>query len=175
MFKKIETGMETFIFASRWLLAPLYVGLVFALLALVVMFFKELLHMFGDLGGLEPEKIILGVLSLIDLSLAGNLVIIVLFSGYENFVSKMDISHPDKPSWMGKIDFAGLKLKLVASIVAISAIQLLKAFMNSSQLNPQYLMWLVIIHLSFVVSGVLLALMDLMSAKALKIEHDIKH
>ena len=109
------------------------------------------------------------VLSLIDLSLAGNLLLIVIFSGYENFVSKIDTgADEDRPGWMGTVDFSGLKMKLIASIVAISAIALLKAFMRLAEgdsVDDRHLMWLVGIHLTFVVSGVMLALMDLLASK----------
>jgi len=109
------------------------------------------------------------VLSLIDLSLAGNLLLIVIFSGYENFVSKIDTGDDeDRPAWMGTVDFSGLKMKLIASIVAISAIALLKAFMRLAEgedVDQQTLIWLVVIHFSFIVSGVLLALMDFIASK----------
>ena len=163
----IERFLERGLFASRWLMAPMYVGLVIALLALVVIFVQELVHVVPVIlsGGAHAEDAILLALSLIDLSLAGNLVLIVIFSGYENFVSKLDIGETvDRPSWMGTVDFSGLKMKLVASIVAISAIALLKAFLEASEsgaaIDATKMLWLVIIHLTFVVSGVLLALMD---------------
>lgn len=163
----IERFLERSLFASRWLMAPMYVGLVIALLALVVIFVQELVHVAPVIlsGAAHAEDAILLALSLIDLSLAGNLVLIVIFSGYENFVSKLDIGETvDRPSWMGTVDFSGLKMKLVASIVAISAIALLKAFLEASEsahaVDAAKMMWLVIIHLTFVVSGVLLAVMD---------------
>ncbi len=163
----IERWLERGLFASRWLMAPMYVGLVIALLALVAIFFQELVHVTPVIlsGSAHAEDAILLALSLIDLSLAGNLVLIVIFSGYENFVSKLDIGeHTDRPSWMGTVDFSGLKMKLVASIVAISAIALLKAFLEASEsadaIDTTKMLWLVVIHLTFVVSGVLLALMD---------------
>ena len=163
----LETLLERSLFASRWLMAPMYVGLVIALLALVVIFFQELFHVIPVLlsGNADAEDAILLALALIDLSLAGNLVLIVIFSGYENFVSKLDIGETeDRPSWMGTVDFSGLKMKLVASIVAISAIALLKAFLEASDkgatIDEAKMLWLVVIHLTFVVSGVLLALMD---------------
>jgi len=161
----LETWLERGLFASRWLMAPFYVGLVIALAALMVVFFQELAHGVPLVFTAKPEAAILLALSLIDLSLAGNLVLIVIFSGYENFVSKLDIGETeDRPSWMGTVDFSGLKMKLVASIVAISAIALLKAFLEASEsadaIDGPKMMWLVIIHLTFVVSGVLLALMD---------------
>jgi uncharacterized protein (TIGR00645 family) len=119
---------------------------------------------------MSSDQVILVILTLIDLSLAGNLLLIVLFSGYENFVSKLDIEDTtDRPPWMGTVDFSGLKMKLIASIVAISGIHLLKRFMEIGEtetpLDEPQLMWLVIIHLTFVGSGVLLALMDWLTAQ----------
>ncbi len=169
MGERLEKGFEKALFASRWLLTPFYVGLVFALLILMATFVQEIVHALPGMLSLHPDDAILLVLALIDLSLAANLVLIVIFSGYENFVSRLDIDdHKDRPSWMGKVDFSGLKLKLVASIVAISGIHLLKAFMNVGKYSDHDLRWLVIIHITFVASGVLLALMDWLSANARK-------
>ena len=126
-----ERILENGLFLSRWLMAPFYVGLVVALAMLLVVFVQELIHSVPLVMGAGAEEIILTVLTLIDLSLAGNLVLIVIFSGYENFVSKINLEgHEDRPSWMGTLDFSGLKIKLVGSIVAISAISLLRAFMT---------------------------------------------
>ena len=162
-----ERAFERFIFASRWLMAPFYLGLVAALVALVFVFGRDVVDEVSKLAHLNETDIIVWVLSLIDLSLAANLLIMVIFAGYENFVSKMDIGdHPDRPSWMGKVDFSGMKLKLVASIVAISAIHLLRAFMEVETIDERSLRWKVVIHLVFVISGVLLALMDWISEKA---------
>ena len=168
-----ERWLEAGLFHSRWLMAPFYVGLVAALIALLVVFFNEAVHELSHLFVMKPNQAIMMVLSLIDLSLAGNLLLIVIFSGYENFVSKIDTADDeDRPSWMGTVDFSGLKMKLIASIVAISGIQLLKTFMNIGKdgypLNETEAMWGVIIHLAFVVSGVLLALMDWLSARTEK-------
>ncbi len=166
---KAELLLEDLLFKSRWLMAPFYLGLVVALGALLWVFGAELVHELSHLMEMKPEDAILMVLSLIDLSLAGNLLLIVIFSGYENFVSKIDTGdHVDRPSWMGTVDFSGLKMKLIASIVAISAIALLRAFMRLSQgegVDSNHLMWLVVIHITFVVSGVFLALMDWLAAK----------
>lgn len=157
----IERGFEAVLFASRWLMAPFYLGLVAALVALLVIFVHEIVSEAGQLFSLGETDILVWILSLIDLSLAANLLVMVIFSGYENFVSKMDVEgHPDRPAWMGKVDFSGMKLKLMASIVAISAIHLLKAFMEIGTMDKANLQWLVIVHITFVVSGVLLALMD---------------
>jgi uncharacterized protein (TIGR00645 family) len=165
----VERWLEAGLFHSRWLMAPFYFGLVVALAVLLVVFFNEAVHEFSHALTMTPEGAILMVLSLIDLSLAGNLLLIVIFSGYENFVSKIDTAdHEDRPGWMGTVDFSGLKMKLIASIVAISAIALLKAFMELAEGKPveqTSLLWLVIIHLTFVASGVLLALMDWLAAR----------
>jgi uncharacterized protein (TIGR00645 family) len=163
----MERSLERFIFASRWLMAPFYVGLVAALFALMVKFLQELVHLLPLVLELKDSQVILAVLTLVDLSLAGNLLLMVIFSGYENFVSKIDVGeHKDRPEWMGKVDFGGLKLKLIASIVAISGIHLLKSFMDIDNVDKADLMWLVVVHMAFVVSGVMLALMDWIVSKA---------
>ena len=122
-----ERWLEATLFASRWLMAPFYLGLVLALAALLVVFAGELAAEVSHILNMTPEGAILMGLSLIDLSLAGNLLLIVIFSGYENFVSKLDVGdRNDRPVWMGTVDFTALKLKLISSIVAISAISLLR-------------------------------------------------
>jgi uncharacterized protein (TIGR00645 family) len=157
----IERLIERILFMSRWMLAPLYLGLVVSLVVLVITFFKKLYAFALKAFESSEAEVIVGVLSLIDLTLAGGLILIVVFSGYENFVSRIETNnHPDWPEWMGKVDFAGLKLKLLSSIVAISAIQVLKGFMDVSKTSDRELMWLVVIHLVFVVSGIFLALTD---------------
>lgn len=169
----IETRFEKGLFASRWLIAPMYVGLCIALAMLTVIFLRELVHYVPEVLTMSAEKMILVVLTLIDLTLAANLLLIVLFSGYENFVSKLDIDeHTDRPEWMGKVDFSGLKMKLIASIVAISAIHLLKKFMEigdsktPTAISETELYWLTIIHITFVVSGLLMAAMDWLTAQS---------
>jgi uncharacterized protein (TIGR00645 family) len=171
----IERHLELWIFRSRWLMAPFYVGLILALAALFVVFVQAAIKDLSQLGSMSPEEAILMALTLIDLSLAGNLLLIVIFSGYENFVSKIDTGDDeDRPGWMGTVDFSGLKLKLVASIVAISAIALLKAFKELAEgkdISDRQLAWLVGIHLVFVISGVLLAAMDWLAARSGKSGH----
>ena len=169
----LEETFERGLFASRWLMAPMYLGLVFALAMLTFIFCRELLYYMPQVLTMSSDKSILVVLTLIDLTRAANLLLIVLFSGFENFVSKMDISEEqDKPDWMGTVDFSGLKMKLIASIVAISAIHLLKRFMEigvpeaDAIYGNNELMWFVIIHMSFVFSGIILAGMDWISANA---------
>lgn len=157
MEKIIERG----IFWSRWILAPFYIGLIGTLVMLLITFVMELVHFGSDIMNMHSNDVILACLSLIDISLAANLVIIVVFSGYENFVSKIDVGDDeDQLSWKGKVDFTGLKIKLIASIVAISGIHLLKVFMDMGKYDSTQIKWMVIIHCVFVSSGVLLALMD---------------
>jgi len=163
--KRIEHGLELVIFNSRWLLAPIYVGLVLSVVLLLVKFVQEFFHILVHMFTASEADVILAVLTLVDLSLVANLLLIVIFSGYENFVSKIHTeNHEDRPEWMGKVDFSGLKLKLVASIVAISGIELLKAFVNTGGYSHEDLAWKVGIHGVLVVSGVLLALMDRIAA-----------
>ena len=163
----IEKTIEHGLFASRWLMAPFYIGLAIALAGLTYSFIEELWHFITHVPSSSQTDVILGALSLIDLSLAGNLILIVIFSGYENFVSKFDIEdHKDQPNWKGSVDFNTLKLKLISSMVAISGIHLLKIFMSDSPLDITNFKWLLITHITFIVSGVLLAIMDFISVKA---------
>ncbi len=171
-----EIGLEWMLFKSRWLLAPFYLGLVVSLLLLLAAFVGELGHIAPQIinpMAADPEQVILATLSLIDLSLAGNLVVIVIFSGYENFVSKINTENSeDRPSWMGTLDFSGLKMKLIGSIVAISAISLLRAFMTLTEaeapLDEARMRWMVILHMTFVGSGLLFAAMDWIGNRAEK-------
>ena len=168
----VERRFEKLLFASRWLMAPMYLGLVLALGMLLVVFVREIFYYVPQIMEMKSEDVILVVLTLIDLTLAANLLLIVLFSGYENFVSKFDFdTGADRPGWMGTVDFSGLKMKLIASIVAISAIDLLKWFMgieefaDAEQMDQKFF-WLVVVHLTFVVSGVLMALMDWLTSRS---------
>lgn len=165
----IETGVERLIFMSRWLMAPIYLGLVVVLGVLVVTFLEELLHFVPHVLELRETDVILMTLTLLDISLAASLVLMMIFSGYENFVSKIDTGDSDRPAWMGTLDFGGLKLKLISSIVAISGIDLLKSFMNIGQISKEDFMWKVITHLVFVLSGLLLAIMDYITERAKKV------
>jgi uncharacterized protein (TIGR00645 family) len=160
----IERILEKILFSSRWLLAPIYLGLIVGLVALVVKDIQHIIHIIPNILHASESDLVLDILGLIDLSLTASLVIIVIFSGYENFVSRITTTgHEDWPEWMSKIDFTGLKLKLLSSIVAISAIQLLRAFMDINKTSDRDLMWYVIIHVVFVSSGLLLALTDRLS------------
>jgi uncharacterized protein (TIGR00645 family) len=162
----IERIIEQIIFASRWLLAPVYVGLVIGLFVLLVKFAQRLIELAGNALTASADDTIVGLLGLIDLSLMGGLIVMVMFAGYEIFVSKLDLGdHLDKPDWMGHVDFSDLKLKLMASIVAISAIHVLGSFMNVEHLTDRELAWSVGIHMSFVLSALLLAVMDRLTDK----------
>ena len=165
--RKIEHALERIMFNSRWLLAPFYLGLVVSILLLLVKFLQEFVHIVAGIFSSGESELILAILTLVDMALVANLLIIIIFSGYENFVSKINTEgHEDRPSWMGKVDFSGLKIKLIGSIVAISAIELLKAFVKVDDMPVEQLDWngplgwKVIIHLVLVVSGLLFAMMD---------------
>jgi uncharacterized protein (TIGR00645 family) len=177
---QIEAGIEQLLFRSRWLLAPFYIGMVAALVMLLAAFYSELIHVLLSMVQsqmVNSEQVILATLQMIDLSLAGNLVVIVIFSGYENFVSKINTQNAkDRPDWMGTLDFSGLKMKLIASVVAISVIQMLRVFMeladNQQALDLQRARLMLILHVTFVLSGVLFAVMDWIRCQA---EKDTKH
>ncbi|MBR9971152.1 TIGR00645 family protein [Magnetospirillum sulfuroxidans] len=157
----IERAIETFLYWSRWLLVPLYMGLTVVLLFFAFKFVQELIHLVPLLPQMAEADLVLTALGMIDLALVGNLLIMVILSGYENFVSRIDVAEgDDKLSWMGKLDAGTLKIKVAASIVAISSIHLLKAFVNALSIPNDKLMWLVIIHLTFVVSALILAYVD---------------
>jgi uncharacterized protein (TIGR00645 family) len=159
-----ERAIEFVLFNSRWLLAPFYLALVLTLALLMMKMLRETGSFVLRAWNATESEVILGALSLVDLTLTGSLLIIVIFSGYENFVSKINAAeHRDWPDWMAKIDFAGLKLKLLSSIVAISAIKLLTAFMNIGKYSDRDLMWMTGVHVVFVTSGVLMALTDRIS------------
>ena len=167
---KPEIILEWVLFASRRILAPLYVSMILALAGILVVFLRELLSELSHLWAADSEQVIMLTLSLVDLSLTANLLLIVIFAGYENFVSKIHVGdHEDRPEWMGTVDFSGLKIKLIASIVAISAIALLRVFLPlgdaGTPVESERVRWMVVIHLTFVVSGVLLAAMDWIASR----------
>ena len=161
----IENFLEAVIFRSRWLLAPFFIGLVFSILLLLIKFLEELFHLSTHIFLFTENDVIVSILALVDIALVGSLLLMIIFSGYEIFVSKIDVAtHKDRPDWMGKVNFSGLKLKVIGAIVAISAIDLLKTFMNlSDTIEPSEIdtiFWKLALHMSFVISGVLFALMD---------------
>src|SRR4051794_6162491 len=165
--QQVERAFENVIFGSRWLLAPFYLGLAVSLGILLVKFVQEAFELLTHAVTTEGTEIIVGILGLIDLSLMANLLLMVIFAGYESFVSRLDVDgQQDRLNWMGQVGFGDLKLKLMASIVAISAIYLLEAFMNADNMSDRKLAWLVGIHVAFVCSGVLLAVMDRVAGRA---------
>jgi uncharacterized protein (TIGR00645 family) len=157
----LERFLHRVLFASRWLLLPFYLGLVIALALLAFKFVQKLIALFPDFVALDLESTIVVSLKLVDITLTGNLLLMVILAGYENFISRIQTDPTDeRPSWMGKVDFADLKMKLITSIVAISAIQVLEAFMDIGTTNKVDVAWLVGIHLMFVASGLVLAITD---------------
>ena len=163
----MELYFERLMYATRWLLAPLYWGLSLALIALGFKFFQEVYHILPNVLAYSEADLILGILSLIDMGLVGGLIVMVMFSGYENFVSSLNIGEKaEKLDWIGKMDAGSLKNKVAASIVAISSIHLLRVFMDLEKLNNEKLMWYVIIHLTFVFSALIMAFIDNMHRKA---------
>src|SRR5215470_14840465 len=168
---RIEYAIESVIFYSRWILAPFYLGLIVSLILLLIHFVKQLVEFIVHIHVAEEAQVVLGVLGLIDVTFTANLLIIVIFSGYENFVSRIDAGEHDKPEWMAKVDFGGLKQKLITSVVAISAIQVLKAFMNldmnqEKTVNTTVLAWLVGIHVVFLGSMLVLAIVDRLETRS---------
>jgi len=160
----IEHSLEKVLYASRWLLAPLYLGLSLALILLSIKFFQEALHFFPIILSTTESDMVLVILSLVDMSLVGGLIIMVMLSGYENFVSRIDIEDgAEKLSWLGKLDSGSLKQKVAASIVAISSIHLLQKFMNAEHIANDKLMWFVILHITFVLSAIGMAWVDKMN------------
>lgn len=166
---KLSIIIESVLFRARWFLVPLYLGLVAALILLIYRFILEFVHMIENVADADAHKFTLDLLALLDLTLLANLILIVIFAGYENFVSRIDVAHDskDRPHWMGTIDFSGLKIKLIGSLVAISVIELLKDFIElSGQAEvTEGTIWRIVIHITFVISGVLFALMDWIADK----------
>ena len=157
----MERILENAMYAARWLLAPIYFGLAFALLALAIKFFQEIWHILPGILALSEADLILKLLSLIDMALVGGLLVMVMISGYENFVSQLDIDDSkEKLHWLGKMDSGSLKMKVAASIVAISSIHLLKIFMDAQNIQPEHLKWYVIIHMTFVASAFAMGYLD---------------
>lgn len=157
----MERFIENAMYASRWLLAPIYFGLSLGLLALALKFFQEVFHILPSVFAMAEAELILVLLSLIDMALVGGLLVMVMISGYENFVSQLDIDESkEKLSWLGKMDSSSLKMKVAASIVAISSIHLLRVFMDARNYEIAHLKWYVIIHMTFVASAFAMGYLD---------------
>jgi uncharacterized protein (TIGR00645 family) len=157
----VESFVEKTLFASRWLLCPLYIGLAFLLLLFTIHFFRDLIDITIRAFSVTEQDLVVEAMTLIDLTLAGGLIVMIMLSGYENYISKLDVVDAEKSiSWLGKLDTGTLKLKVSATIVTISAVQLLKAYLEINAIANDKLLWLVVIHLTFVVSALLLTVMD---------------
>ncbi len=158
--KKLEIAIETVILASRWLLVIFYLGLALALVLYALSFASKLYDFVSKLFVLAETDTILKMLALIDAALVASLVVMVIISGYENFVSRLDNAEGGEIAWLGKLDAGSLKIKVASTIVAISSIHLLQVFLNIQQYSNSQLMWLTIMHMAFVFSALLLAYID---------------
>lgn len=158
MKKHFENAMEGIIFSSRWFQAPLYLGLIVAGVLYAYKFMIELIHLATSVNAITEEVLMLGVLTLVDITMVANLLVMVIIGGYATFVSRIDLQgHPDKPDWLDKIDAGALKVKLATALVGISGIHLLKAFINIKEKTSEQIMWQVIIHVVFLLSSIMLA------------------
>ena len=164
----MEPLFEKLFYSARWILAPLFLGLSLALLALALKFFQEVWHVLPHVFELSESDLILSLLSMVDMGLVGGLIVMVMYSSYENFVSRLDLDEKDSErlGWLGKMDAGSLKNKVAASIVAISSIHLLRIFMNISTIENDKLLWYVIVHLTFVLSALVMCWIDLLTRKA---------
>ncbi|MGI1999786.1 TIGR00645 family protein [Shewanella frigidimarina] len=162
----MEKVFERLMYASRWIMAPIYLGLSFVLFALGIKFFQEIFHIIPNIFSIAEVDLVLITLSLIDITLVGGLLIMVMFSGYENFVSQLDVGeNSEKLNWLGKMDSGSLKNKVAASIVAISSIHLLKVFMNAENIANDKIMWYLLIHITFVLSAFAMGYLDKITRK----------
>ncbi len=153
--------MERALYASRWILAPVYFGMSLLLIMVTIKFFQELFHVFPLILEIKESQLILTALSLVDLILVASLLVIVMFSGYENFVSQLSLAEDtEKLDWLGKHDYGSLKLKVASSVVAISSIHLLKVFMNVEHTENDKIIWFVVIHLTLVVSALFMGYLE---------------
>ena len=165
---KLEDYTERILYASRWVLSPIYLALIVVLILIMGKFFIDVYEFIRIMSTLSTNEWIIKILELLDLTLLANLVLIVAFSGYENFISKIDVAedHVDRPSWMGRLDFSGLKLKIIGSVVAISLIELLQDFLNvSSGIDYNVEFWRIALHLTFVFTGLVFATMEILSER----------
>jgi uncharacterized protein (TIGR00645 family) len=153
-----QKTLGSLIFLSRWLQAPLYLGLIVAQGVYVYRFMLELWHLVQDVHGLKETAIMLGVLGLIDVVMIANLLIMVIIGGYETFVSRLNLEgHPDQPEWLSHVNAGILKVKLGTALIGISSIHLLKTFIDVDKHSDKEVLWQVLIHLTFVLSAVILA------------------
>lgn len=173
---RIEHLLERLIYASRWLLAPLFLGISIGLVALGLKFFQELLHMLPTIFEISEEDVVLTLLQLVDMVLVGSLLVMVMISGYENSVSQLELhEETEKLSWLGKLDSGSLKMKVAASIVAISSIHLLRVFMNAQNIPNDKILWYLLLHLTFVISAVAMIAIDKFSKHGPALPGDSDH
>jgi len=162
----MEKAFEKLMYSSRWIMAPIYLGLSLVLVALGVKFFQEIFYIIPNIWKIKEVELVLVTLSLIDIALVGGLIVMVMFSGYENFVSRLDVGdNDDKLGWLGKLDAGSLKNKVAASIVAISSIHLLKVFMNTENIPNDKIKWYLLIHITFVLSAFAMGYLDKITRK----------
>lgn len=172
----MQRTLENFIFWSRWLQAPLYLGLIVAQGVYVYEFMHELAHLVSKIGDLNETEVMLIVLGLIDVVMIANLLIMVIIGGYETFVSRLDIEgHPDQPEWLSHVNAGVLKVKLAVALISISSIHLLRAFINAPQLEDRVVIIQIAIHLSFLVSALAVAWTDKIMMQTLAISHRLPH
>jgi len=158
MSSKFETVLEKMIFSSRWIQAPLYAGLILGGMLYTYKYLVELIHLCTSINEISETALMLGVLTLVDITMVANLLIMVIVGGYSTFVSRLDIDkHEDKPEWLQKIDAGSLKVKLAGSLVGVSSIHLLQTFINIKNHESEHVMWQVIIHVVFLFSALMLA------------------
>lgn len=158
---RVEHVFETVVFASRWIQAPLYGGLIVAELLYAYKFLIELWEMVRHIHQHSETVFMLGVLGLVDVTMVANLLTMVVIGGYATFVSKLDLEgHPDRPEWLTHIDPGTIKIKLAASLIGISSIHLLKSFVDIENEDPEHVKWKIFIHMTFLGSAILLAWTD---------------
>ncbi len=169
---KITAKLEGFIFWSRWLQAPLYLGLIAAQGVYVYQFMHELIHLVSKAGSLSEAEVMLIVLGLIDVVMIANLLVMVIVGGYETFVSRLDLEgHPDQPEWLSHVNAGVLKVKLATALIGISSIHLLKTFINAAQIDDRVILWQAVIHALFLVSAFMIALTDKVMTQTLALQH----
>lgn len=177
--KSFVKQLETFIFASRWIQAPLYVGLIVAQVVYCYLFMAELAHLIQNAfasGHISETDVMLSVLGLIDVVMIANLLIMVIVGGYETFVSRLDLDeHPDQPEWLSHVNAGVLKIKLSTAIIGISSIHLLKSFINAANLSEHTLLWQVVIHVVFLFSALVMALVDKTMTQTLALQQQKHH
>ncbi len=168
--------MEVFIFWSRWLQAPLYLGLIVAQGVYVFQFMHELAHLVTKAGTLTESEIMLIVLGLIDVVMIANLLIMVIIGGYETFVSRLDLEgHPDQPEWLSHVNAGVLKVKLAIALISISSIHLLRTFINAAHVEDRVIVAQVAIHIAFLFSAIAIAYTDKVMMQTLAAGQSSQH